>query len=216
MKLDTRNQPVKHLNWHLGQAWANPGQWLIYVPIPKNATTWTTHVLQMNGWKPITLDYTTVDNRQYVVALRDPIQRWVSGISEYFYHNHRDLYQTVSDNDSARLVLEQLVESQLVWDVHTADQTFFLHGIDPAWMIFFKIDQTYSAKFTQWLIDSGNGGGDPHEILGPVHLRQDNPDKSKWITLFQDLLVQRPGLMAKIQEHYDSDFYYYNRCEHQN
>ena len=48
--------------------------------IPKNAST---AISAYCVWKPT--DYTTVNRKTYIAVIRDPVERWISGATEYVW-----------------------------------------------------------------------------------------------------------------------------------
>lgn len=66
-----------------GLVMIDPGQRRAYVPIAKNASNSITAALLDQGWFHAHATQSDLDIQELVVVLRDPVQRWVSGISQY-------------------------------------------------------------------------------------------------------------------------------------
>lgn len=103
-----------------------------YVMISKNASKWMEDVLELSSQINFT-KCSSLDSKKYIVILRDPIDRWCSGITQYLHGEevHRDLKN--------RDVLD-LLFSQVHFDWHTIPQVKFLEGINTDDCIFFKME----------------------------------------------------------------------------
>tara|TARA_R110000772_G_scaffold69944_1_gene154198 strand:+ start:251 stop:871 length:621 start_codon:yes stop_codon:yes gene_type:complete len=103
-----------------------------YIMISKNASKWMEDVLELSSQINFT-KFSSLDSKKYIVILRDPIDRWCSGITQYLYGEkvHRDLKN--------RDVLD-LLFSQVHFDWHTIPQVKFLEGINTDDCIFFKME----------------------------------------------------------------------------
>lgn len=100
--------------------------------ISKNASKWMEDVLELSSQINFT-KFSSLDSKKYIVILRDPIDRWCSGITQYLHGEkvHRDLKN--------RDVLD-LLFSQVHFDWHTIPQVKFLEGINTDDCIFFKME----------------------------------------------------------------------------
>ena len=86
------------------------------VLIPKNASTAISTYI---AWKPT--DYKAINRRTYIAVFRDPVDRWISGATEYLWRgqNFDGLDITTVDLDRIHL------------DKHTAPQHTFIDMLDP-------------------------------------------------------------------------------------
>ena len=85
------------------------------VLIPKNASTAITTYC---AWKPI--DYTAINRKTYIAVFRDPIDRWISGATEYLWRA-----QTFDNLDITTVDLDRIH-----LDKHTAPQYKFIEMLD--------------------------------------------------------------------------------------
>lgn len=124
-----------------------------YVIIPKNASTWTIKYLT-GGWgwtwysSPNTMSFKTTNNDhiKYLVILRDPIDRWCSGVTQLFWDISKDYdWVTYVENMS-----KQKLFNKIQYDEHTELQCNFLHNIDTSQCVFFYIDEYYEKTFRKF------------------------------------------------------------------
>ena len=103
----------------------------IYLPTLKCANTWCQDLLLEQG-------YTKTKQRtaeRVLIVTRDPIERWVSGITTYLRIWHK-ADQTVT---ALRYSLDQLLSRTLTPDLHTAPQSLFVQHLDPEQLLGFSI-----------------------------------------------------------------------------
>ena len=142
---------MSFINYHqarghiFGECMSHNDSEYMYVYIPKNATSWTKPNLLDFGWE--FYNYHTDNlNKTALVVLRDPVERWLSGIAEYLYLYHRDFI--TSDLNKA---VRELVFDKIAFDDHTERQLYFIEGLDPAKCIFFKFGSEYRSQFSEFL-----------------------------------------------------------------
>ena len=143
------------VNHPFGQSYClvkdNPTRCLIYVNIPKNASSWTKHhmpghlfnyhtktfyqEINVPGWPA------HLNNDQYVVILREPIDRWVTGLAQYLqgWDPQHPLHINNVDWDT--------IFDTVIFDSHTQPQCDFIRGIDTAKIIWLQCDSNLSKNF---------------------------------------------------------------------
>jgi hypothetical protein len=112
----------------IGGGMLSPNKEYFYLNIPKNASTFTTNLLKDNGWTHWNLTNGTYKN--VIIVLRDPIDRWVSGVSTYLCsyvlgENYGSDHFVADYNEA----VERLLFDTIVFDDHTAPQTVFVNEI---------------------------------------------------------------------------------------
>lgn len=112
----------------IGGGMLSPDKEYFYLNIPKNASTFTTNLLKDNGWTHWNLTNGTYKN--VIIVLRDPIDRWVSGVSTYLCsyvlgENYGSDHFVADYNEA----VERLLFDTIVFDDHTAPQTIFINEI---------------------------------------------------------------------------------------
>lgn len=133
-----------------GECWSAPNTDLMYVNIPKNATSWTKPNLQDWGWENYNYHTDNLYHKTAIIVLRDPVERWVSGIAEYLYLYHRD-WPTESFNKQ----MLDLIFDKIAFDDHTEKQVYFLEGLDLDRCVFFKFNEQYRQNFSNFLAEHG-------------------------------------------------------------
>mgnify|MGYP003126202044 FL=1 len=127
-----------------------------YISIGKVASTFMTKFLEKLNYPEIIYDYNIEDEyrlpQTYIVVLRDPIERWCSGIVEYLVNNRK-----FRGNDSMTFNLKDretldLIFGYAIFDRHTCPQVDYLHNIDTDQCVFFKLDKDFEnniRRFTE-------------------------------------------------------------------
>lgn len=105
-----------------------------YVPIPKNASSYTTTSLVENNWSHDNyIHHDRLKTLTAIVILRDPIDRWISGINQYFVFNHPDIKFLSGD-------LLKVIFNKVVMDDHSEKQSYFCNGLDTSNTIFVRFE----------------------------------------------------------------------------
>jgi hypothetical protein len=135
----------------------NPSRCLIYIHIPKNASSWTKHhtpgylfnYRTQKFYEDIPSQYNIdvstwsehLQNVQYVVILREPINRWVTGLAQYLqgWDPAHPLHINNVDWDS--------IFDTVVFDSHTQPQCDFIKGIDHSKTTWLRCDDTLANNF---------------------------------------------------------------------
>jgi hypothetical protein len=137
----------KHKGHIYGECMSKKDIDLMYVYIPKNASSWTKPNLKDWGWEFYNYRLDNLDKHSLVI-LRDPVDRWLSGIAEYltlYYPNMQ-----VPFNETTELIFDRIT-----FDDHTEKQVYFIEGLDPGRITFFKCDENYRLYFGQFLKNQG-------------------------------------------------------------
>ena len=113
-----------------------------YVNIPKNASSFIKEELLSLGWQ--FGHYHGHTGTIKLVVLRDPVDRWCSGIAQFY-----GLYF----QDKKRLTDEELklIFDLVVLDDHTEKQGYFLNQIDTDDCVFFKFGETLNKSLHTFL-----------------------------------------------------------------
>lgn len=145
---------------------------LIYVNIPKNASSWIS--LQFN--QGINHDaeninyYDIVDltQCQFIVILRDPLDRWISGMTQMIYTEPDQhfgyilgrpgvLTKRVSMINSMYIDTFdwELVMEKIEYDNHTQKQVDFIYGIPQDRIVWLKFDNQLKDNFANLMLSYG-------------------------------------------------------------
>lgn len=159
------------------------------VNIPKNASSYTLDWASRHGWSTAELlNHPRInDVREIVVTLRDPLQRWISGMGQYltsYVLNVTGAYswetgpgpddQFMSADEFVSCynpVVERLLFDNLErHDDHVWPQCEFFEDLLPdVPRKYFYLDQTFDSRFAQYLnfdfvenLDRNNSDTNPH------------------------------------------------------
>jgi hypothetical protein len=181
-----------HLGHTLGECWYDQNKSITFVHIPKNASSFVKGCLLST--EKFTHSNSLITAERYLIALRDPIERWVSGIT-----------QLMSVPDNQHLTLQDLV-STVTFDDHTELQTYFLQDVDIDRCTFLKVNQNLRTNIKLWL--------DNH---GYIHTGPDVPDINKGNQLAKDrfaaMVDGNSQIKLKLATHYEQDYELINRVK---
>jgi len=190
-----------------------------YILISKNASSYCRSFFTTGcNW---TYDrYENFPDTKFIVCLRDPISRWVSGICEYFYRYHR------SFNIKNPQVLK-FISERLIFDEHTEPQVNFISEeiyasnniknmnltgiyrklIDLNRLIFFKVNDNLSDNMYMFAAN---------ELKVDITFRNKEkksynttdeiPDKKRNADILYDYLESKPDVIDKIKKLYADDY----------
>lgn len=177
---------------------------LLYSYIPKNSSTWLKRILEYNNtfeheWEHKNYLFENFENFKNIVILRDPFERYISGLAEYL-----TLYQS-SDllNDDAFKIIFDLVTV----DDHTDRQLHFLDGLNFDNTTFFINDANLSNNIKSFL-DLYNIRY-TEELLAPFHVS--NVYTSKYMLMKYIKSKITPEIKKYILKYYEFDYKFIHR-----
>jgi len=184
-----------------GTCMTKPNANFMYVNIPKNASSWTKPNLIDLGFEFYNYHFDKLD-KHVMVVLRDPVDRWLSGICEYFTLYHR--YININEFNNA---FYELLLDQVTFDDHTEKQVYFIEGIDTKRATFFLCDSTYRTAFTEFLFHQGFPVDySRYDYQHTTENRKDNDDaRSKFKKIFAPIL-DNPKYVQHIKNHFKLDY----------
>jgi hypothetical protein len=154
--------------WQLSEFKQNTSSWVrydyitkinyIYVNIPKNASSWMRNNFgghSYNFRNNTLVNYLPGDSEHefilqnptpptYVLILRDPISRWLSGSAQAFFNcppDSLDFFMNWSD---------ELIFNTIAFDEHTAPQTMFLKDVDLSQVVWFDCTDNLADQLAEW------------------------------------------------------------------
>ncbi len=106
----------------------NPEHELFYLNIPKNASGFLDRLFSDSGWTVANLNTMDTNKISCVIVLRDPVDRWISGVTQYLVTvmGHSVGQRFV---DEYNHVVEQLLFDQVIFDDHTMPQYYFFDQV---------------------------------------------------------------------------------------
>lgn len=198
MQIDARFlQQWQHKGHVYGECMSHPDSDLMYIHIPKNASSWTKPNLKDFEWQ--FYNYHTdsaMSDKTAIVVLRDPVQRWISGMAEYLslYHSHFIMH----DLDAMDLIFDRVC-----FDDHTERQINFLHGIDTSRCIFLRCDHDYRTNFAQLLRD--HGMPNTYQNYEPQHVSDHDQLRRKFRNIMSREIVN-PAHLRSVQAYFEIDY----------
>ena len=194
-----------------------------YVVIGKNASTWMQEFFNMAGelkygkYGPAVVAPYNYNIKQFgilpqkfIVILRDPVERWCSGITEFLVNKAKfregvEESFTLSDRETLDLLF-----GHVQFDWHTIPQVDFLDGLDTDQCIFFRLDQDFEntmKRFTEkeLKIDTSK------VILRPNSYNTAERESHSSIRKVIDFEIQtNPRYLDQIKAHYAMDIKLFN------
>lgn len=181
---------------------------LVYVNIPKNASSWIS--LQFNQGKNRDAKninyYDIVDLTQcrFIVILRDPLDRWISGIAQMIYTEPETLAD-VNNNMHIDTFDWELVMEKIEYDNHTQKQVDFIYSIPQDQIVWLKFDDQLKDNFINLMLSYGCDVENKSQ-KNKDNITRKNSVKHSVIKKITDKLNQHPEYRQKIINHYHKDY----------
>ena len=187
-----------HLGHRLGECWGNDTQDICYVNIPKCATSYIKGILQGCGgvWYHSEIP---LDKSEYLIILRNPIERWCSGIAQYQY------------NTKKFDMTDQEVFEEITFDDHTELQTYFLQGVDLTRGTFIFMDENFNKNIKEW-VKSKSFRTDV-DIAKPINISKED-ERETIKNKYFDLLEREPKYIETLLEYFKPDYDLINSVEY--
>jgi len=196
--IDNSLDDWKNKGHAFGECMSHVDSAFMYVYIPKNASSWTKPNLKDWGWEFYNY-HTDGLNKTAIVVLRDPVERWLSGIAEYFTLYHDDVDGIEYNNG-----LRSIIFDRITFDDHTEKQVKFLQGLDTERCIFLWCDDTYRTNFSHLVREHlGDNQYDRYEYQ---HVSENDQHRKRFKTIFKQLLDQEPMYLNKIKDYFEADY----------
>lgn len=143
-----------------GEGLISPDRKFFIFKIPKNASTFIVKNLTALGWEHASYGEFACENT--IAILRDPVERWISGIVEYLFLYHENVLGNLADPFNyeylpllgEKLGLSLLFE-RIVFDDHTDRQCSFLKNVNIDSTIWFKFDNNLNKNLSTFLTANG-------------------------------------------------------------
>ena len=182
----------------------SPDEKFYFHNIPKNASSFMTGMLESFGWHSLTSHHQVprhIQGSRGICLLRDPVKRWVSGITEFLsqIYDERNIDLTMD-------ILAPLLQRNPDMDAHTAPQVSFLVGYDLAWFDFGLIHEIkgINSMMVNYLSLRGwNGDFSKYERENTT---QGNQFKMKIRDLVKQKLKSDDRFAENIRKYYSADY----------
>lgn len=182
---------------HLGECWHK--YHMIYVNIPKNATSTVKGYLITDGW---TNSKKAIEGEMYFTVLRDPINRWITGMAQFIVNNKIELTPYIVDK----------IFDKITHDDHTELQTYFLQPFDLNKFIFFKCDVNLRNNLEKFFLEQGHDYTkiEFEDLNVSYGLHKEIADNLK------SIIENNGHYLDKLNEHFRPDYYLFNRVKFYN
>ena len=181
----------------------------LYINIPKNASSWTKDQIKHLKFKTANYHADGLYNYTNIfVALRDPIDRWISGISWYMTLHHPYMLKTIKDDDKMVDTILALIKSRIHFDCHTNIQSRFISGLEISNITFFKIENNsdhYRNSFSKF-VTSRFGINNQFDRVSQKNVAEENPIQSEWVKLFKNCVESDFEFQEKLKKFYEMDY----------
>jgi len=181
-----------------GECMTSPTTDLMYIHIPKNASSWTKPNLKDWGWEFYNYHSDDLSSKTPLIVLRDPIDRWLSGIAEYLYLYHKDI-----DFAFAGKPFFDLVFDKIAFDDHTEKQVYFIEGIDLTKCVFFKFGPDYREQFSQYL--NAQGMTNRYFNYNYQHVSDDSPERKRFKEIFREQ-IKNSKYLEQVKNYFKQDY----------
>jgi len=168
----------------------------MYVYVPKNASSWTKPNLKDHGWEFYNYKKDNL-SKHALIVLRDPVERWISGIAEFL-----TLYHPTFALDDDEII--ELIFDRITFDDHTERQVYFLDGIDTDDATFFWCDENYRKNFSQFM--AKNYGPNKYDRYDYQHVSENSPERKKFKKIFTDRINENDHFRNRLEEHFSIDY----------
>lgn len=127
-----------------------------YVLIPKNSSTFIGNLLLANNWKSDSFLNIKIEDKKFIVLLRDPLDRWATGITQYLCsHIMTTELSAINIIGQWNKLVEELIFDKLIFDDHTEKQVYFIQGIPLEQCVFFDSTNNPDVKLKKYLAEQG-------------------------------------------------------------
>lgn len=185
-----------HLGHRLGECWVDEVNNISYIHVPKNASSFVKGVLIGCGgfWHH---SEKLVNSNENLVMLRDPIDRWCSGITQYLYNNKLDLS------------IDEIFK-YITFDDHTESQKYFLQEVDLKKTTFMLVNDNLRNNLNDWVYDRGYR---TNVDIAIEYNASSEDDRQTTKEYYVKLLEQNTDLVLKLKKHFEADYALINRVK---
>ena len=199
---------------------------LIYVSIPKNASTWVGENYFHNKNNTENFKYHDIENIvkiyrcKFIVILRDPLDRWISGMTQMIYTEPEQHFGYILGRPGVltkRVAMInpmyidtfdwETVIATVAYDNHTQKQIHFTRVIPFANIVWLKFDDNLKENFIDLMSSYGiqltkNAGNTDNA----ANITKNNDVKTLVMKKIVNALDQHPEYSQKIIEYYHEDY----------
>lgn len=172
-----------------------------YISIPKNASSFLRETFKDTGWKHMHVGM-NMEIDAVVVVLRDPIERWITGISQHITtnilgENFGSTHYLEHDNE----LVHKLIFDQVVFDDHTEQQSWFLEPFDLNKAVFFYCDHNLNQNLDNYFKGQFQLASKPY-----VNVSKDQFDNANLVEHFKKLVYNNKTHYNRLRSYFVRDY----------
>jgi len=203
--MSTHSYPTASYNFNSSLRYRiNSSNNVVWINVPKNSSTLINGYLKNLNWQEVSDVTPFNDVDSFLVVLRDPISRWVSGITEYMHRYHANF-----ELDQATDLLKDIIVEKKFFDNHTVPQYAFLNQIPKEKCVYFRMDTNLTENFQDYLEKHCNISNNSLQYIGKTNSSNDSLKKAQLKEFFNSI-VNVPKYREQIETFYEYDFLLFN------
>lgn len=171
----------------------------MYVNIPKNASSWTRNNLLRYNWEFYNYHTDDLYHKHAIIVLRDPIERWLSGIAEYMYLYHRNIDPAHFSKSFFNLVFDRIA-----FDDHTEKQVLFFNELNLNNCTFFYCDVKYKEYIRNFI--SKKIGNTYFFSTLHEHVTNESLERKKFRQIFSKALHENSKYLINLKKYFNDDY----------
>lgn len=172
-----------------------------YVNIPKNASSFLREIFKDTGWKHMHLGM-HMDILATIIVLRDPIERWITGIAQHITTNVLgENFGSTHYLEQSNELVERIIFDQIVFDDHTEQQSWFLEPFSLDKAIFFYCDDSLSKNLDGYFNNQFNLTNRPL-----VNVSRDQFDNANLVEHFKKLVYNNKLYFNRLKSYFVRDY----------
>ena len=189
-----------------GMCQVNDQHKLFYVLIPKNASTFFRDNTSNLGFRDGNYHSENLVSQGYtpIITLRDPVERWCSGMTEYISRRLGGKWSPLLKNEQAN----RFLFSRVAFDEHTESQHMYIHGLEKSMVL--RFDDELSRNLAGLL--RANGIENELDKLPTRYASSGNKLDCK--NFLMDMLRDDITKMNRIKSYYRLDIGMYNHVKY--
>jgi hypothetical protein len=206
VKLSSTVQPTFGLEGHYTLGALDPTDMFYIHYIPKNASSYIRSIISHDNWKELTsLEYLVTRRypRESLCFIRDPYQRWISGITEFLFEAFRDM----SSIENYWEPIVRILTLNPVMDSHTECQARFLERMDLQQFkfIYIKDFETTKNSLKNWAT-THNVSFSGIESVTLANSASEHPKKKQINDFLKTILSNNKNIEQTIKDYYSVDY----------
>lgn len=183
---------------------ASPDSRLYFHNIPKNASSFMSGMMDSAGWHKITSRHQVPDNikgSRGICLLRDPMRRWVSGMTEF-------LSQALVEDDFNGSIdaVFKLIRKNPDQDAHTSLQSSYLLSYDLDWFDYLFIHEARGVNASMFAYLNIRGWTEDFTNYEWENTTRSDPYKMKIKEIINQELKSNPSFKQAIVDYYSPDY----------